>query len=157
MTSSETGGSRRSGPEPRQRFPSKVDGWFVGVLAASALLVVLLLFAAVSQRNWHTAAVLLVVLAVSDGLGVWLLRGTFYVVTPDRLLVRSGPFRWDVPLGAILSIAATRNPASSPALSMDRLEIRHAGGTILVSPRDRAGFVDAVRAGAPAADVRGSF
>jgi hypothetical protein len=60
-----------------------------------------------------------------------------------------------VPLATIHSLAATHNPLSSPALSMDRIEVRHAAGTLLVSPKDKAGFVAAVRAGAPAVEVRG--
>jgi hypothetical protein len=43
-------------------------------------------------------------------------------------------------------VESTRNPASSPALSLDRLLIRYGGGSeIMVSPADKAGFMAAIK------------
>ena len=41
------------------------------------------------------------------------------------VVIRSAFLRWRIPIGDIESITPTRNPLSSPALSLDRLEIRH--------------------------------
>ena len=68
-------------------------------------------------------------------------------LTEHDLLVRSGPFRWRVPLGQIHSVTPTRNPLSSPALSLDRLRIEYGDGKwILISPRERERFLEALEA-----------
>jgi len=89
---------------PDQQFRSKVDLWLVAIVAASAVIALL-------------------VLAVAGVLPAWVFTSTRYTLTADRLLVKSGPFRWQVPLAEIKSITPTRNPLSSPAWSLDRLRI----------------------------------
>ena len=84
---------------------------------------------------------------VDDGLAliVGMLRSTRYEVADREVIVRSTPFRWRIEIESIESIRPSRSPASSPALSLDRLEIRYGGGrTLLVSPKDREGFLAAV-------------
>ena len=71
----------------------------------------------------------------------WLCFSTSYTVTREALLVQSGPFSWVVPLREISSIEPTRNPLSSPALSLDRLRIRYGAREIMISPADKAGFI----------------
>jgi hypothetical protein len=45
----------------------------------------------------------------------------------------------------IESIRPTHNPLSSPALSLDRLNIElHTGRNILISPKDKSGFLQAL-------------
>lgn len=59
---------------------------------------------------------------------------------------KAGPFSWIVPLREITSIEPTRNPASSPARSLDRLLVRYGGGEeLMVSPGDKAGFMAAIK------------
>jgi hypothetical protein len=85
----------------------------------------------------------LVLLAAMVGLLVSVLYGTAYTLEPGRLRARCGPFTSTVPLASVGSVVSTRNPLSGPALSLDRLAIRGADGRtlLLVSPRDRAGFL----------------
>ena len=72
----------------------------------------------------------------------WVLAATDYTLTDTDLRVRSGPFRWRVPLHEIRSIAPTHNPLSSPALSLDRLRIEHGERKwLMISPRDKDGFL----------------
>ena len=87
------------------------------------------------------------VILVPAALPLWLLRTTDYTLTDTHLRIRSGPFRWSVPLSDVRSVTATRNPLSSPALSLDRLRIEY-GGTraVMVSPDDKDGFVNELRA-----------
>ena len=70
---------------------------------------------------------------------------TRYEVTPDRLVIRSGLLRWEVPLAEIVSVTPTSNPLSSPAWSLERLEVKwmRAGCTrsILISPQRAAEFL----------------
>ena len=44
---------------------------------------------------------------------------------------------------------------SAPALSLDRVEIVHADGTLLISPADKAGFVQTILERVPAIVVEG--
>ena len=75
----------------------------------------------------------------------WTYRGTRYLVTDREVIARSGPFRWRIEIAGIESIRPSRSPLSSPAMSLDRLEIRYAGGRrLLISPEDREGFLEAV-------------
>ena len=83
---------------------------------------------------------------LTAGLGIvlplWLLLGTNYTLEPTQLLVKSGPFKWRVPVADITSITPTSNPLASPALSLDRLRIDYGRSSfIIISPRDKDQFI----------------
>jgi hypothetical protein len=83
----------------------------------------------------------LIVIIVVGGIG-GLYATTRYTIMADRLLVRSGPFTWVIPLREITRIEPTRNPASSPAFSLDRLSIYYGlGNRLMVSPTDKENFL----------------
>lgn len=74
-----------------------------------------------------------------------LLLHTRYTITESEVLIVCGPLAWQVPVQQITRIRPTRNPLSSPALSLDRLEIRYGKyDSVLVSPADQAGFLAAL-------------
>jgi len=77
---------------------------------------------------------------------LWSFYGTSYTLGADQLLIRSGPFRFRVALGEITSVAPSRDPRSSPACSLDRLEIRYRGdqSRMLISPADKPAFLEAL-------------
>ena len=81
------------------------------------------------------------------------LLATNYKIRGDVLFIRSGPFSWKVRIADIVSVRETNNPASSPALSLDRLEISYVvkgeRREILVSPADKRRFIDVLRAANP--------
>ena len=79
-----------------------------------------------------------------------LLRSTYYLIDGDTLVIRSSFLKWRVPIAKIRSVTPTRNPLSSPALSLDRLAILYDGKQILVSPQDKQRFIEALRAINPA-------
>ncbi|MFC4728952.1 PH domain-containing protein [Coralloluteibacterium thermophilus] len=130
---------------------SKVDAWLLVVLV---LVVVVPLFASAVLLADGSAAAWVALPLVAPGavLPAWLLLGTRYVLQLGLLTVRCGPFAWRVPLAEVTGMHPTRNPLSSPALSLDRLRIDYGvGRSIMVSPRDRARFVEdleRLRAGA---------
>ncbi|MBO3270454.1 PH domain-containing protein [Hymenobacter defluvii] len=79
---------------------------------------------------------------------IWLLRSTYYEVQPQAQLLRivSGPLTWQIPVTSITRIKPSHNVLSSPALSLDRLKIYYNRyDEILVSPRDKANFIEALR------------
>ena len=132
---------------PSTRFPSKVDRWLVVVLIGAAGLVLWSVASAVRDGlNGADAIALGLAVLVGVALPVWMLLQTDYRVEAGRLRVRCGPFRWSVALDEIESLRPTRNPLSSPALSLDRLELRYRNGKrLLLSPADKRGFIEALR------------
>jgi hypothetical protein len=126
------------------KFKSAVDRWFyAGFLPLAGIAVALL--PVILPMEGLGAAIALLSLFAAAGLMVWFLVSTFYQVEGEVLLIRRGPFRWRIPLAQIKSVRNSRSVASSPALSLRRLQIDYGlGKSILASPADRAGFVKAL-------------
>jgi len=128
-------------------FKSKVDRWLVAlVFGAPVIGISIALAAAVRAGNVHSLFVGPPILIVALLFIAWLFAQTDYRIDGRDLVIRSAFLRWRIPIDDIQSITPTRNPLSSPALSLDRLEIRHRRGVMLVSPADKAGFIAALRA-----------
>ena len=125
-------------------FKSAVGWWYYVVIVAVAIVV---LFSIVPPiRSGHLSVALGgAIVILSLGLPLWLLFSTSYRVDAQFLFVKSGPFSWTIPLTEIQSIEPSRSLISSPALSLDRLEIRYGNGkSVLVSPADRESFLETV-------------
>ncbi|UKE71286.1 PH domain-containing protein [Xanthomonas cerealis pv. cerealis] len=90
-----------------------------------------------SNGGLLTAAAVFVIGTV---LPAWLLLSTAYTIESEVLIVRSGPIRQRIPLDQISDIRPSSNPISSPALSLDRLEIHYGQKRILISPKDKQGL-----------------
>ena len=139
-----------------ERFPSKRDTWLAGVLLAALGISCLSLTASLLAPDPAPGLVWVVSILVAAALFViWTWMTTDYTLTSSELLVRSGPFRWRVPLADILEIKPTRNPLSSPALSFDRLEVRYRHGMLLISPEDKDGFLRSLISRTSHLDVHG--
>lgn len=139
-------------------FASKRDAWLVAVIWAGAAAAV-----AGGVAQYASGAPLVVRTVVLVGLlggaafMLWILYGTRYVFRGDELLVSSGPFRTVVPLGEVDSVHPSRDPASSPATSLDRLLVCWSGGRrrVLISPHPRQGFLLELAGRAPHLGVQG--
>jgi hypothetical protein len=127
-----------------------VDGWLI------ALIVVLIggVFSAMLflSRSGPRPPLVVVVLTplVALGFVLWSFGSTHYAIDDGTLVVKSSFLTWRIDIQSIVEITPTRSTASSPAMSLDRLAIRYRKGgrvrTILVSPRDKGGFLYALRA-----------
>jgi Bacterial PH domain len=77
-----------------------------------------------------------------------------YEINATELVARSGFMRWRVPLGSIQDVSPSRNPASAPAWSLDRLRVEYSKGaatrTLYVSPEDKAASCATSRTRRPA-------
>jgi len=136
----------RADPAAPSFYPSKRDQWLAFVVWMGSLLSIgagLSCWFATRAEPRISAFVLTLCLGVPAFM-LWSFYGTSYTLLADQLLIRSGPFRFRVPLSEITSVAPSRNPRSSPACSLDRLEICYRGdrSRILVSPEDKAGFLE---------------
>ena len=126
-------------------FHSKVDVWLIVVTVTIPVLVLGIVILGDGSADGSGAELLAVAIcAVVMIFCAWLYFSTRYTVTAEALLVKSGPFSWVVPLREISSIEPTRNPLSSPALSLDRLRVRYGEREIMISPADKAGFIAAI-------------
>jgi membrane protein YdbS with pleckstrin-like domain len=131
---------------PTETFRSKVDAGLVLVLGASAILALYAVGLAIRTGGMHWVAVLVSVV-VSAGLPAWIFATTRYELSGEMLTVRSGPFRWHIPISEMQSVVSTRNPLSNPALSLDRLRLEYRQGrVVMISPRHKDAFRRALEA-----------
>ena len=146
----------------RAFFPSRVDSWLVAIgplaalAAATAVAGLVGPFLLNSGGTQPMLALMAVIVALTLLLPLWLVLDTNYTLTADELLIRSGPFRWRIALGDVRELSPSHSWISSPALSLDRLRIRYgADRSILVSPREKQRFIDALRQRCPSVLVTG--
>lgn len=123
-------------------YPSKRDAWLsVLIWLSAALVMASAVGILVSDASPLQRAIFLVLGLATSGFMLWILYGTFYRLTDTELVVRSGPFRYRIPLAGIRSVAPTRSPLSGPACSLDRLQVDAAGPPVLISPADKKAFL----------------
>jgi hypothetical protein len=133
-----------------QRFRSAV-GWSFKIPAIGIGAGLIL-----SQMNGFNP-VALAALGFSAALIAWLYVSTEYTVTSRGLRVRSGPFYSNIDAKLIERVRPTRTILSAPALSLDRLEISGAFGSVVISPDDKIAFVRALKSVAPQMMVEGGL
>ena len=128
------------------RFASKVDGWMIPLMVVVVAGMIWSLVAVmIAEAPWSIRIVVAVATVLVIALLFAVLTRTHYTVANGELRVVSGPFRRTISLSAITGVEPTRNPMSSPALSMDRLKVSYGKKKyILISPADKAGFLNAI-------------
>jgi hypothetical protein len=123
-------------------YRSKIDAWVAILLVG---LPIPMLY--VSWKLIHTAVpgrwiIVFPILVLGAALPISLLVATKYTITSDSLRIRSGLFKWEIPLHEISTVVATRSPLSSPALSLDRIRIDYGKGkSVMISPLNKAAFL----------------
>ena len=126
-------------------FKSAVDLWLLVIVALVVIISLGVSVRLALQRSSAGYLISIWLIAVGIGLPLWLLYTTQYVVKDEVLKIQSGPFKWTIPITSISQVVETRNPLSSPALSLHRLKITYGESkTVMVSPKDREGFLGAI-------------
>lgn len=137
-------------------YASKRDRWLTVLIWVSTTLVmasgvgILLADASLLQR-----AIFFTFGLATAGFMLWILYGTFYRLTDTQLIVRSGPFRYAIPLAGIKSVAPTRSPLSGPACSLDRLQVDAGTLSVLISPAAKQAFLRDLAGRSPGLDLQG--
>lgn len=125
-------------------FRSKVDGRFKWIALAMPAVAVMTLFTAPPRNHllWvPVGAVFLAAITIS-----WIFISTYYELRGDQLVTHCGPFTWRIPLAEVTEVRESNSVRSGPALSMDRLEVVHGPGRVLIiSPADKERFLAALR------------
>jgi hypothetical protein len=132
-------------------FRSKVDRWMYIIIA----LTVVTPFAAVlpgylrGQTGGRVFLVPAIALVVVTVLFTCIAAPVRYTLSDGDLIIRSGLLRRRIPYGSIIGAVPTRNPMSSPALSVERLQVEFMGGYVLISPERKAEFLEELARRAP--------
>ena len=143
-------------------FPSRRDSWVSMVLWGSNLVLIwvvaMLIAEPADDLHWIGRVFVLAICGAALVLTLWIQYGTGYGLMPDHLLVSSGPIRWRIPYGRLVSITATSRMSfeSGAVLSVRRRTIRYHrtdtatfAAAISVSPERETQFVTALRERAP--------
>jgi len=134
----------------RTTYPSKVDRWFLLVMAiVVGSLVVQLGVAATAGDGSDVLQIAVLCLAIA-GLLAWITLGTHYTLAGRDLIIRSGPLSWRIAIDDIESIGEGKGlmnaRSAMPALSLDRLLITcRTGRRLLISPADKKIFLADLR------------
>ena len=136
-----------------QSFPAKIS-------YALVLFVTLVFFAplipAVLQAGFDakmaTTFIFLVIIYI---LVLYLLLGTKYTIENNMLKIRSGFIQFSpVPVESIKEIRKTHSLLSAPAPSFDRILIKYGKyDEVIVSPKDKQAFINALKNINPAIDI----
>ncbi|QYO65989.1 PH domain-containing protein [Leptolyngbya sp. 7M] len=127
-------------------YRSKVDGWLKVILGSGILISVAATVSAIAAGGWRYLWSAAITIFFSLFI-IWILCGTHYVLDGKILTIKSGPFRWRVPVDEMHSITLTNNPLSSPALSLDRVRIEYTNGkAIMISPEDKDELIADIKA-----------
>jgi len=119
-------------------YPSKVDTWLAVILFLAVVFPPIMV--GIVALSTHQAF-LIPAGFISTVMVCMLAIPVRYVLLEKELLIQSGMIRIRVPYDSIERVEPSRNPLSSPALSLDRLAITHVKGSVMVSPADREGFL----------------
>ncbi len=131
--------------EPARWYASKIDWWVVPVLCISPLAAIIVCAASLLSGSTPGLVVGLITAAVVGAIYAGLVFPMRYGMDDTHLIVRFGACRQRIPLANITEVRPTRNPLSSPALSLDRLRVGYGAGTfqaVMISPTDRDHFLD---------------
>mgnify|MGYP001174820431 CR=1 FL=1 len=124
-------------------YVSKIDTWLLILLVATVAIALVAAGATIVTKSLVAILTGAFIAVLGAGLPVWLLTSTKYTIGSESLFVQSGPFHWKIPLSEISSVEPSRNPLSSPALSLDRLHIKYGRGqAVLISPEPRERFIE---------------
>lgn len=132
----------------RKTFKSAI-GWIM-IIPLGLLLGAIGLVLFLEPNDWKALLVFIPLLAFI----IHLMMRTDYTIDSGQLRIRCGIFRYQtIEISSITRITETSNPLSSPALSLDRLNIRYGNrGQVMISPKEKAAFIEAIREINPAVE-----
>lgn len=119
-------------------FKAKISWWLFAPI--------LLLVSASMLLQWRISPLGGIISLIVLAFILHFLATTSYTITPETVFVQCGFFRWQIPTQRITRITETHNPLSSPAPSLDRLDIRYNQyDNLMISPRDKQKFIAALQ------------
>ncbi len=123
-------------------YRSKIDTWVAILLVGLPIVMVFVSWKLIHDSVPGRWFIVVPILLLGAALPISLIISTKYTITSDSLWIRSGIFKWQIPLHDINAVVATRNPLSSPALSLDRIRIDYCKGkSVMISPLSKDAFL----------------
>lgn len=99
---------------------------------------VLILFL-LGEPKWIGLAIILPIIAFT----AHLFATTNYTIDGEHLIIKSSFVNKTIEIHSIKKIIETNNPVSSPATSMDRLEITYGKfDSVVISPKEKLAFIE---------------
>lgn len=123
----------------KKRFKSKYDIWIVLVLVIPIMVI--------AWAVVHTFSLVLLICMVPSIFALWLVADCFfnsyYEIDGSMLRIKFGVLLDSkIDIMTIKSILPVRTFLSSPAWSIDRIEVKYGKfGSVVISPADNAGFI----------------
>ncbi len=122
-----------------KKYKSKIDLWLIIVLTVvfGGILVL-----SIIKKDWLGFTI-----AMIPAIFIWnMFTSTYYIITEDEVIIRGGIFyKLVIKITDIRKISESNDLISSPALSIDRLEILYNKfDTILISPKKKYEFVKSI-------------
>lgn len=130
--------------EQTRWYRSKLDWWLVLLLCLPPLAAIGLCINAALTRATSDLLVGSVAAVFVACLYFGIIFPMRYGLDDTHLIVRHGVCRRRIPLAEISDVCPTRNPLSSPALSLDRLRVQFGQGffkVVMISPAERSQFL----------------
>ncbi len=138
------------------KYVSKKDWWitlliWLGILC-TAYGGVHALFC--SNPGWLEGFILFLLTLGIPGFLLWMWISTYYLLTEEHIIIHSGPFRKTICLEDVKAARRTRTPMSSPALSLQRIELLLTNyGMAIISPKHREDFLKQLKVYCPDANI----
>ena len=122
-----------------EKYKSKIDLWLIIILTLVFGGIVIF---SVIKKEWIGF-----IIAIIPTIFIWdMFKSTYYIVTEEELIIRCGIFyKLVIKITDIRKISESNDLISSPALSIDRLEILYNRfDTILISPKKKYEFLQSI-------------
>ncbi|WP_136466806.1 PH domain-containing protein [Flagellimonas onchidii] len=119
-----------------KKYPSKIS---YGLLLFVLAVLIGSTIPIISAENWLGLSINLAVLLFS----LYFFFSIYYVIDGNTLIIRVGIWmNKRIDISTIRSITESNSLIGAPAASLDRLKIKYNKyGSVLISPKDRAGFI----------------
>ena len=122
-----------------KKYKSKIDLWLIIILTLVFGGIVII---SIIKKDWIGF-----IIAIIPTIFIWdMFKSTFYIITEEELIIRCGIFyKLVIKITDIRKISESNELISSPALSIDRLEILYNRfDTILISPKKKYEFLQSI-------------
>jgi hypothetical protein len=140
----------RSSSRTAKTYPSKVDMWLIALVGVVIGSMFVGMGISIATEGWLRFIQGAFVVFGVIGFLVWIVLGTNYTLEGRQLVVRSGPFTWNIAIDEIVSVEKPKGfmgSRSSPALSFDRLMVTYGNGKrLMISPAEKEKFLADLRA-----------
>jgi hypothetical protein len=132
-----------------KKYKSKIDLWLVVLLSVVFGVIIISLMI---NKVWIGLAIML----IPSVFVLNMFTSTFYTLDGYELIIKCGLlYKVVVPINDIKRIRESNDLISSPALSIDRLEIQYGKfETVLISPKEKFSFIDAVKTLKPDIEIK---